>query len=44
MPDNTFDLEHTEVPYDLQEALADVTTTYEQVDSDQLRRNARCPR
>ena len=36
MPDNTFDLEHTEVPYDLQEALADVTTTYEQVDSDQF--------
>lgn len=34
LPDNTFDLDHTEVPYDLQEALADVTTTYEQVDSD----------
>ena len=33
VPDNTFDLEHTEVPYDLQEALSDVTTTYEQVDS-----------
>lgn len=34
LPDATFDLAHTEVPYDLQEALADVTTTYEQVDSD----------
>ena len=34
LPDNTFDLAHTEVPYDLQEALADVTTTYEQVDTD----------
>lgn len=36
LPDKTFDLNHTEVPYDLQEALADVTTTYEQVDSDQF--------
>ncbi len=36
VPDNTFDLEHTEVPYDLQEALSDVTTTYEQVDSDRF--------
>ena len=36
LPDNTFDLGHTEVPYDLQEALADVTTTYEQVDSDKF--------
>ena len=36
LPDNTFDLSQTEVPYDLQEALADVTTTYEQVDSDQF--------
>ncbi|MCV7278437.1 MCE family protein [Mycolicibacterium flavescens] len=36
LPDNTFDLTHTEVPYDLQEALSDVTTTYEQVDSDQF--------
>jgi virulence factor Mce-like protein len=34
LPDNTFDLAHTEVPYDLQAALADVTTTYEQVDTD----------
>lgn len=36
LPDGTFDLTHTEVPYDLQEALTDVTTTYEQVDSDQF--------
>jgi virulence factor Mce-like protein len=36
LPDNTFDVTHTEVPYDLQEALADVTTTYEQVDSDKF--------
>ncbi|WP_319448685.1 MULTISPECIES: MlaD family protein [unclassified Mycobacterium] len=36
LSDNTFDITHTEVPYDLQEALADVTTTYEQVDSDKF--------
>lgn len=36
LPDGTFDLTHTEVPYDLQEALADVTTTYELVDSDKF--------
>lgn len=36
LPENTFDLRHTEVPYDLQEALGDVTTTYEQVDSDKF--------
>ncbi|MGU3497989.1 MCE family protein [Mycobacterium sp. C31M] len=36
LPDKTFELSHTEVPYDLQEALADVTTTYEQVDSDKF--------
>ncbi|MGE2688966.1 MlaD family protein [Mycolicibacterium pulveris] len=36
LPNNTFDITHTEVPYDLQEALSDVTTTYEQVDSDQF--------
>lgn len=34
--DNTFDLAHTEVPYDLQEALTDVATTYEEVDSDKF--------
>ncbi|MFV8053962.1 MlaD family protein [Mycobacterium sp. 48b] len=36
LPDNNFDLVHTEVPYDLQEALADVTRTYEQVDTDKF--------
>jgi virulence factor Mce-like protein len=36
LPANTFDLGHTDVPYDLQEALADVTTTYEQVNTDQF--------
>ena len=36
LPDKTFELSHTEVPYDLQEALADVTSTYEQVDTDQF--------
>lgn len=36
LPDDTFALSQTEVPYDLQEALADVTTTYEQVDTDQF--------
>lgn len=36
LPENTFELSQTEVPYDLQEALADVTTTYEQVDTDQF--------
>ena len=36
VPDGTFDLAHTEVPYDLQEALADVSTTFEQVDSDKF--------
>lgn len=36
LPDDTFDLAHTEVPYDLQEALTDVTTTFDQVDSDQF--------
>jgi virulence factor Mce-like protein len=36
LPDNIFDLRHTDVPYDLQEALSDVTTTFEQVDSDKF--------
>jgi virulence factor Mce-like protein len=36
LPDDRFDLSHTEVPYDLQEALTDVTTTFEQVDSDKF--------
>ncbi|MGY4711721.1 MCE family protein [Mycolicibacterium sp. CBM1] len=36
VPNNTFDLAHTEVPYDLQAALKDATTTFEQVDSDRF--------
>lgn len=36
LPHNTFSLTHTEVPYDLQAALKDATTTFEQVDSDQF--------
>lgn len=36
LPHNTFDLSHTEVPYDLQAALLDATTTFEQVDSDRF--------
>jgi ABC-type transporter Mla subunit MlaD len=34
LPNRTFDLKHTEPPYDLQEALVDVTTTYEQLDNE----------
>jgi phospholipid/cholesterol/gamma-HCH transport system substrate-binding protein len=36
LANNTFDLSHTEVPYDLQAALKDATTTFEQVDSDRF--------
>ena len=36
LPGDTFDLAHTEVPYDLQAALRDSTTTFEQVDSDRF--------
>ncbi len=36
LPRNTFDLSHTEAPYDLQAALRDATTTFEQVDSDRF--------
>ncbi|MBX7435373.1 MCE family protein [Mycobacterium sp. Y57] len=36
LPNRSFDLTHTDVPYDLQEALGDVTNTYEQVDSDKF--------
>lgn len=32
LPDNTIDLAHTQVPYDLQQALTDATGTYEQMD------------
>jgi len=34
LPDKTIGLAHTEVPYDLQAALQDATTTFDQVDSD----------
>ena len=36
LPNKTIDLSHTVPPYDLQELLADATTTFEQVDSDQF--------
>lgn len=36
LPADTFDLSHTDVPYDLQAALQDATTTFEQVDSDRF--------
>ncbi|MFV0494263.1 MCE family protein [Mycobacterium sp.] len=36
LPKATFDLAHTEVPYDLQSALHDATTTFEQIDSDRF--------
>jgi phospholipid/cholesterol/gamma-HCH transport system substrate-binding protein len=36
LPGGMFDLQHTDVPYDLQTALQDATTTFEQVDSDRF--------
>jgi len=36
LPHDTFELTHTEVPYDLQSALKDATTTFEQVDADRF--------
>ncbi|MCH9642034.1 MAG: MCE family protein [Actinomycetia bacterium] len=36
VPDNTIDLAHTEVPYDLQELLDDGSVLLDQLDSDQL--------
>jgi ABC-type transporter Mla subunit MlaD len=36
LPDNMIDLNHTQVPYDLQATLADYTTTFEQVDFDKV--------
>ena len=36
LPHDTFELTHTEVPYDLQAALKAATTTFEQVDSDRF--------
>ena len=38
LPDNTIDLNHTEVPYDLQQALQDVAVNYGEVDTDDLAR------
>ena len=36
LENNTIDLNHTEVPYDLQQALQDVTVNYGEVDTEQL--------
>ncbi|SKG69307.1 Putative Mce family protein [Mycobacteroides abscessus subsp. bolletii] len=36
LPGQTIDLAHTQVPYDLQAALSDVTSTFEQVDADRI--------
>lgn len=36
LPDRRIPLDHTEVPYDLQETLADATTTFEEIDIEQL--------
>jgi virulence factor Mce-like protein len=36
LKNNTIDINHTEVPYDLQQALQDVTINYEQVNTDEL--------
>lgn len=36
LANNTIDINHTEVPYDLQQALQDVAVTYGDVDTDQL--------
>lgn len=36
LPNNTIDLAHTEVPYDLQQALHDATVNYEQLNTDNL--------
>jgi virulence factor Mce-like protein len=36
LPNNTIDINHTEVPYDLQKALQDVSVNYGQVNTDQL--------
>lgn len=38
LPDNTIDLNHTEVPYDLQQALQDVAVNYGEVNTDDLAR------
>lgn len=36
LPGNTIDLNHTDVPYDLQQALQDATVTYDKVNTDNL--------
>jgi virulence factor Mce-like protein len=36
LPNNTIDINHTEVPYDLQQALQDVAVNYGEVNTDQL--------
>ncbi|SHT20783.1 Mce family protein, Mce5C [Mycobacteroides abscessus subsp. abscessus] len=36
LPGGVIDLAHTEVPYDLQDTLADVTTTFGETDTDQI--------
>ena len=38
LPDNTIDLDHTDVPYDLQQALQDVAVNYGEGDTDDLAR------
>jgi len=38
LPNNTIDLNHTEVPYDLQQALQDVAVNYGEVNTDDLAR------
>jgi len=36
LENNTIDINHTEVPYDLQEALQDIAVNYGEVNTDQL--------
>lgn len=36
LPNNTIDINHTEVPYDLQQALQDLAVNYGEVDTDEL--------
>ena len=36
LPNNTIDINHTEVPYDLQQALQDLAVNYGEVDTDRL--------
>lgn len=39
LPDNRIPLSHTTVPYDLETALQDATTTFDQLDADQIARS-----